>query len=195
MLGPPGPVCGEEAAGKGCRVSFSLVDLEAPVGAEVRGLVVGALGDHDEQRLRRALADHGLLVVRGLDLAIDMLAIARQTIGSIVVNEERLREAFTSGIFATDEALRRVAAGESFRDAYRAVGASLGDISADSIDIDALIRQRTATGSPGNPDVESVISLVKKRRGELDLERKKVSDAVSVLAGTSVSLYAPPRES
>ena len=133
-------------------------------------------------------------LVRGLDLALDMLAIARQAIGSIVVNGERLREAFTSEIFATDEALRRVAAGESFRDAYRAVGASLGDISVDSIDIDALIRQRTATGSPGNPDIESVISLVKKRRGELDRDRKKVSDAVSPLAGTSVSLYAPPRE-
>jgi taurine dioxygenase len=51
------------------RMSFSLVDLEAPVGAEVRGLVVSALADDDEQRLRRALADHGVLVARGLNLA------------------------------------------------------------------------------------------------------------------------------
>jgi taurine dioxygenase len=59
-------------------MSFSLVALDAPVGAEVCDLVVGALTERDERRLRRALADHGVLVARGLDLApTEQVALTR----------------------------------------------------------------------------------------------------------------------
>ena len=149
--------------------------------ALLRGLPAGY--NRDVQETKEAL-------IRGIDLGLDMLAIARQAIGSLEVNEDRLRDALTPEIFATDEALRLVAEGKSFRDAYRTVGGSIDQIPRDTIDVDALIARRSATGTPGNPDIATVVGWTESLRREVESDRNAVATAVAALAGGPVSLYA-----
>lgn len=134
-------------------------------------------------------------VMRAIDLAVDMLDVASLTVRRLEVNAERVRAAFTPELFATDVALERVRAGESFRDAYRSVAADLAAIDADAFDVDEIIARRTATGAPGNIDLEYVRERLDRVRERWGREHERVSSAVSALAGAPLRLYpGAPRE-
>ncbi|MFW5690086.1 MAG: lyase family protein, partial [Spirochaetota bacterium] len=128
-------------------------------------------------------------LLRSLDLAGDMLAVAALTIERLEVHEERLRAAFTPEIFATDAAIDRVEAGESFRDAYRAVAAEIGSLVTESFDLDAVIARRSATGAPGNLDLGATRAALDEMRSSLDREAERVRTAVATLAGRELPLY------
>ena len=128
-------------------------------------------------------------IMRGLDLTCDMLAVAELTVERLEVHEERLRAGFTSEIFATDVALERVASGESFRDAYQAVAAELERLDADSFDLREMISRRSATGSPGNLDLDYAARELERVSREVEGERERVALAVKTLAGRALPLY------
>ncbi len=133
-------------------------------------------------------------LIRGIDLAIDLLSVAALTAQRLEVHPERLASGLTPDVFATDAALDRVVAGESFRDAYRAVAAALESIEPGAFDPAAAIAKRTSTGAPGNLGLDWVRGRLSSVRTGVERERAACAGAVERLVGQPLSLYpgAPP---
>ena len=69
----------------------------------------------------RDLQDAKLLYMKGLDTTRTTLRILAKVVKGVKVNPDNCRAAFTPGVFATDVALQKVAAGTPWRDAYHEV--------------------------------------------------------------------------
>ena len=69
----------------------------------------------------RDLQDAKLLYMKGLDTTRTTLRILAKVVKSVKVNAANCRAAFTPGVFATDVALKKVAEGTPWRDAYHDV--------------------------------------------------------------------------
>ena len=69
----------------------------------------------------RDLQDAKLLYMKGLETTRTTLRILAKVVAGVTVDADRCRAAFTPGVFATDVALRKVAAGTPWRDAYHEV--------------------------------------------------------------------------
>ena len=69
----------------------------------------------------RDLQDAKLLYMKGLDTTRTTLRILAKVVRGVKVNADACRAAFTPGVFATDVALMKVAAGTPWRDAYHEV--------------------------------------------------------------------------
>ena len=87
-----------------------------------------------------------LLAVRVMHLMIEKLQ----------VNEDALHEGCIRELYATDEVLKRIAAGRSFRDVYREVGMDLDSVA--SYDPEETIRNRVSEGTTGNLQLASTVS-------------------------------------
>lgn len=87
-----------------------------------------------------------LLAVRVMHLMIDKLQ----------VNEQALRDGCVRELYATDEVLKRIAAGRSFRDVYREVGMDLDSVA--SYNPDETIRNRVSEGTTGNLQLSTITS-------------------------------------
>jgi argininosuccinate lyase len=150
----------------------------------VRNLVRGlpSAYNRDVQESKEAL-------LTGIDLAVDLLSVAGLTARALEVHPERLRAGFTPELFATDAAIDRVVAGESFRDAYRAVASDLDRLDAAAYDIDEIITRRSSTGAPGNLDLEFVRRRLAEAVDQRAGESQRVGAAIEALAGAPVSLY------
>ena len=128
-------------------------------------------------------------LMRGIDLTVDMLAVADLTSRRLEVNRERLAAGFTADIFATDAVMDRVASGTSFRDAYREVASVIGSLDVGQFDLGELIRRRSSTGAPGNLGLEHALTDLDELRRNLRQERARVAVAVAGLAGVELPLY------
>ena len=69
----------------------------------------------------RDLQDAKLLYMKGLETTRTTLRILAKVVAGVTVDTAKCRAAFTPGVFATDVALRKVAAGTPWRDAYHEV--------------------------------------------------------------------------
>ena len=69
----------------------------------------------------RDLQDAKLLYMKGLETTRTTLRILAKVVKGMKVNPDVCRAAFTPGVFATDVALKKVAEGMPWRDAYHAV--------------------------------------------------------------------------
>lgn len=69
----------------------------------------------------RDLQDSKWLYMKGLDITRSTLRIMAKVVEGVTVDAGKCRNAFTPGVFATDVALREVAAGKPWRDAYHDV--------------------------------------------------------------------------
>ena len=69
----------------------------------------------------RDLQDAKLLYMEGLDTTRTTLRILAKVVMGLEVDAAKCRDAFTPGVFATDVALRKVAEGTPWRDAYHEV--------------------------------------------------------------------------
>ena len=69
----------------------------------------------------RDLQDAKLLYMKGLETTRTTLRILAKVVAGMKVNADACRAAFTPGVFATDVALKKVAAGTPWRDAYHEV--------------------------------------------------------------------------
>lgn len=118
-------------------------------------------------------------VLRGLEIAAESVAVMRLTIEELQVHEDRLRAGCTPEIFATDAALELVAAGMSFRDAYRQVGTQLDKVAAMSID--AVIASRTAPGSPGNIAQEAARRRLEEMSERAGSEQARIAQVMEQL--------------
>ena len=84
----------------------------------------------------------------------DLVTAVAAVLPGVTWQAGRMRAALSPDLFATAEALRLVADGTPFRDAYRAVGTDLGSLTVPS-EADALAAY-TSDGTPGNVDVEAL---------------------------------------
>lgn len=125
-------------------------------------------------------------LLRGLDLSLQCLQVARLLIEQTEVHPDRLRVAFAPEIFATDAVYELVRGGMSFRDAYREVGGRLEALEGRSPD-DA-IALRTSGGTPGNLRLERLHSCVAARLRGLDSEIARVNVALEALCGKEITV-------
>ncbi|MFP4363460.1 MAG: argininosuccinate lyase [Spirochaetia bacterium] len=131
-------------------------------------------------------------LIKGAKTAVSCVRVMELTFRKLKVNEEKLRAAFTPEIFATDAALELVKQGKSFRDAYKEVGTNLDKLSEYSVD--EVIRQRTATGTPGNLNLyygkHALHGLKQWREGKSSIAQK----ALQVLCGYDPRFFSEVRE-
>ena len=99
----------------------------------------------------RDLQDCKWLYMKGLDISRTTLRILAKVVDGVKVDAERCRAAFTPGVFATDVALRKVAAGTPWRDAYHDVRDHLEQL--ESEDPDAAVAAKTHEGTCGGIDL------------------------------------------
>lgn len=84
----------------------------------------------------------------------DLLAAALAVLPSVAWQPDRMRAALSPDLFATAAALRQVEAGVPFRDAYRAVGASLDQLAVPTDE--AALADYVAPGTPGHVRVDAL---------------------------------------
>jgi len=87
-------------------------------------------------------------LMRGLETTKKTVDVITLTVGKLRVNREKCLDAFTPDVFATDEALRLVAQGAAFRDAYRTVSKNLAKLKAE--DPVKNIKSKKHAGATGN---------------------------------------------
>ena len=121
------------------------------------------------------------LFIKILDTAEICTQVAKLTIDGLKVNEDKLKKGFTPDIFATDEALRLVAAGKSFRDAYKEVGLNLDKLKNE--DPVAALKKRTSTGTPGNLNLKYAKDKAASFRAFAVSEHDALLNAVEKLTG------------
>jgi argininosuccinate lyase len=90
---------------------------------------------------------------------------------------------------ATDAVFRRVRAGQSFRDAYREVARDLEKLDRTPVEPESVIRDRTATGTPGNPGIDIQKGRLQQSESELATELGRVRDVIEGLAGKPLELF------
>jgi argininosuccinate lyase len=111
--------------------------------------------------------------LEGMVGALDILTAMRPVLDSLEVDPERCRAALQKSIAATDALYRRVAAGEPFRTAYKAVAAD--PEAAVNLDPADAWRLRTYEGAPG--------ALAKDPDGALAPDRQRLEEARGWLTG------------
>ena len=99
----------------------------------------------------RDLQDCKWLYMKGLDIARTTLRIIAKVVDGVKVDAQKCRAGFTPGVFATDVALRKVAAGTPWRDAYHDVRDHLEQL--ESEDPDAAVAAKTHEGTCGGIDL------------------------------------------
>lgn len=98
---------------------------------------------------QRDLQDTKALLMEGCKLAEQALAVVCSAVPTLQPDRVKIEAALTPDLYATDEAYALVMKGMPFRDAYVQVGRNLDKLTAPR-DHDAVVRNRTHTGSTGN---------------------------------------------
>ena len=93
----------------------------------------------------RDLQDAKLLYMKGLSTTRTTLRILAKLVAGVEVDATACRAAFTPGVFATDVALRKVAAGTPWRDAYHDVRDHLELLGTE--DCDAAVKAKHHEGT------------------------------------------------
>jgi len=143
--------------------------------AQVLGLATAALSMLHAMPggYNRDLQDCKGLYMKGLSITRTTLRILAKFVRGMGVDEAKLRAGFIPGVFATDVALRKVAAGTPWREAYHQVRDNLEALSSESPD--AAVAAKTHAGATAGLDYgiyDSRIALVvmqtMKRRAEFE---------------------------
>ena len=126
------------------------------------------------------------LLFKAFDTAYNCTRIVKLTIDELQVNEKNLRKGFTPDIFATDEVLRLVAGGMSFRDAYKQVGMNLDKLKNE--DPVAALKKRVSTGAPGNLNLDYGTGLLNEFKNFIYEQKNNQYIVVKVLTGMELNL-------
>jgi len=95
-------------------------------------------------------------LLTGAKSALLVVRVMRLMVQQLQVNEKALRRACTSELYATDEVLKRLRAGGSFRDVYKEVGMNLDSV--EHYEAEATIRNRQSEGTTGNLGLDKALS-------------------------------------
>ena len=120
--------------------------------AQVLGLATAALSMLHAMPggYNRDLQDCKGLYMKGLAITRTTLRILAKFVAGMGVDEAKLRAGFIPGVFATDVALRKVAAGTPWREAYHQVRDNLEALATE--DPDAAVAAKTHAGATAGLD-------------------------------------------
>jgi argininosuccinate lyase len=122
-----------------------------------------------------------------------MLGAAARAVPELEVDPARCEAALAGGALTTDEVMRRVEAGRSFRAAYREVAAALkGGESFNPPSRSLIISRRKSRGGLGNLGLPGLKRRIEKSRAWHGRERKRFDRAMNTLAGRAASLSRRP---
>jgi len=113
----------------------------------------------------RDLQDCKGLYMKGLATARTTLRILAKVVRGMGIDEAKLRAGFIPGVFATDVALRQVAAGVPWREAYHDVRDHLERLASE--DPDAAVAAKTHAGTTGGLDYSIYAERLASRRADL----------------------------
>ena len=122
-------------------------------------------------------------LMKAMDTAFDSITIMSLTVSKIEVHRQNLKKGFIPEIYATDEALRYVEKGMSFRDAYKEVGLNIEKLIDE--DPEKVIASRTYEGTTGNLNLAAVKSEKERIDSFVYDETKRVDKVVNTLTGRS----------
>jgi len=139
-----------------------VLELVRSKAAQVLGLSTAALSMMHAMPggYNRDLQDTKGLYMKGLDITRTTLRILAKVVAGVAVNDETCRQAFTPGVFATDVALRKVAAGVPWRDAYHDVRDHLEQLANE--DPDRAVAAKKHEGTTGGISYRVYRTRVKK---------------------------------
>ena len=140
-----------------------VLELVRSKAAQVLGLQTAALSLMHAMPggYNRDLQDCKWLYMKGLDITRTTLRILAKVVAGMKVDGKRCRAAFTPGVFATDVALRKVAEGTPWRDAYHEVRDQFAALyegrpaEVAQMDPDAAVAAKTHEGTTGGIDHEA----------------------------------------
>ena len=121
----------------------------------------------------RDLQDCKLLYMKSLDTTRTTLRIMTKVVKGMTIDEGRLRAGFTPGVFATDVALRMVAGGTPWREAYHEVRDHLERLETE--DPDAAVAAKTHEGGTAGLDYGFYSGFVAAERKNIAAEQKRVA--------------------
>ena len=152
-----------------------VLELVRSKAAQVLGLQVSAVALLHAMPggYNRDLQDCKGLYMKGLSIARTTLRILAKVVSGMKFDAKRCREAFTPGVFATDAALRMVARGVPWRDAYHEVRDHLERLAGE--DPDAAIAAKRHDGATADPRppaslarMRALAASAKRRKAALD---------------------------
>lgn len=160
-----------------------VLELVRAKAARLQGDAAGVLGvtggipggyNRDLQETKEAL-------LRGLDTTVRSLRIMEFLVTRLRANPDALRRGFRPEVFATDRVLERVAAGESFRDAYTSVREHLDEL--ETSDADEAVRRKTHLGAPAGLDLAEMRKEVRATSSFAKRARRRYYARISKLLG------------
>ena len=122
----------------------------------------------------RDLQDCKGLYMKGLAITRTTLRILAKFVRGMGVDEAKLRAGFIPGVFATDVALRKVAAGTPWREAYHQVRDNLEALATE--DADAAVAAKTHAGATAGLDYALYAARIQEWLGLMN-ERKTAFEA------------------
>jgi argininosuccinate lyase len=129
----------------------------------------------------RDLQDSKGLYMKGLSITRTTLRIMAKFIDGMGIDEAKLREGFTPGVFATDVALRKVAGGMPWREAYHAVRDNLEALSSE--DPDVAVAAKTHEGATAGLDWNLYGSRIDDIRNSAQERRDQFNKKMEELLG------------
>jgi argininosuccinate lyase len=143
--------------------------------AQVLGLATAALSVLHAMPggYNRDLQDCKGLYMKGLSVTRTTLRILAKFVRGLGVDEAKLRAGFIPGVFATDVALRKVAAGVPWREAYHQVRDNLEALASENPD--AAVAAKTHSGATAGLDygiyesrIAALVTETARRRSEFE---------------------------
>ena len=129
----------------------------------------------------RDLQDSKLLYMKALSTTRTTLRILAKVVAGLKIDEDRLRAAFTPGVFATDVALGMVARGKPWREAYHEVRDHLDRL--ESEDPDAAVAAKTHEGATAGIDYALESAMLDDARRSVKAVRRTLDNVVAKLLG------------
>ncbi len=119
--------------------------------------------------------------IKGLELAHNSIGITELTIANTEINRINLKKGFIPEIYATDEALKLVAGGMSFRDAYKEVGLNIDKLK--NQDPEKIIKTRQSEGTTGKLNIDLALAEKEKMDDFVLREKLKINMVSENLTG------------
>ena len=129
----------------------------------------------------RDLQDSKGLYMKGISIARTTLRILAKVVDGISVDEGKLRAGFIPGVFATDAALRQVAAGVPWREAYHDVRDHLERLEAE--DADSAVLAKRHLGATNGLDWRMYAKRVSALKRDVAKRRRAFDAKISALLG------------
>lgn len=129
----------------------------------------------------RDLQDSKGLYMKGISIARTTLRILAKVVDGVSVDEAKLRAGFIPGVFATDAALRQVAAGVPWREAYHDVRNHLERLETE--DADSAVLAKRHLGATNGLDWRMYAQRVSALKRDVAKRRRAFDAKISALLG------------